>query len=115
MGVKASYSVGLKVSSGVVWPMLHEMSTQRHKVSSHPFSPPSLTCVYIKNNGFWKLAGRYKCARDIPNSTPSPLKWAWIAAYGVDHEIRRVIVNYSIGVPYIMFCFAYSLSRRNIN
>jgi hypothetical protein len=31
MGVKAGYGVGLKL------PMLHKMSLQRHKVSSHPF------------------------------------------------------------------------------
>jgi hypothetical protein len=33
MGVKASYAVGLK--SGMGLPMLHEMSIQRHTVSSH--------------------------------------------------------------------------------
>ncbi len=32
---------GVKVSSGVGLPMLDKMSTQRHKVSSHPLPTPS--------------------------------------------------------------------------
>ncbi len=52
---------GFKVSSGMGLPMLHEMSIQRHKISSHPFTPPSLyLCLHIQNL-FWKLADNKKC------------------------------------------------------
>ncbi len=48
--VKASYGVGLK--SAQPWgylPMLDEMSIQRHKVNSYPFSPPSPNlCLHKK-------------------------------------------------------------------
>ncbi len=89
---------GVKVSSGMKLPMLHEISIQRHKVSSHSF--PSLYFCLHKNR-FWKLADRYKCVqpnrRDLPHPTPFPLWWGLITDYGVDYEIRWVIVNSGIG------------------
>jgi hypothetical protein len=45
--------MGVKASSGMGLPMFHEMSIQRHNVSSHPFPPPSL---YIKKIGLGNTA-----------------------------------------------------------
>ncbi len=64
---------GDKISSSFELHNAHapQMSIQRHKVSSHPFSPPLRTSVYIK-------AGFPLCR----------CVGGWIAYYGVDYEIR---------------------------
>ncbi len=64
--------MGLKSAQAWGCPMLHEMSIQRLKVSSHPFSPPSLySCLYKKQ--FLKISRLIKtCStngRDLPHST----------------------------------------------
>ncbi len=54
-------------------PMLHKMPIQRHKVSSHPFPPPSR---YFPFSYWlvWKSADRLKCPQPIGGIFPtSPL------------------------------------------
>ncbi len=87
MGVKASYGVmGLKSAQpwGCPMPMLHEISIQRRKGSSHPIPPPSPFSYLL----FSKLADRNKCAQLIGDILPNDR---------VDYEIKWVKVNYDIG------------------
>jgi hypothetical protein len=76
MGVKASYGMGIKVSSAMGSPKLHKMPIQRHKVNSHPLPPPYLhLCLY--KNRFLEISRQVeKCStnkRDLPDSTLFPL------------------------------------------
>ncbi len=106
---------GLKVSSGIGLPMLHEMSIRRHKVSSHSFPPPSLYfCLHKKP--VWKLADRYKYVEPIGEIFPTnvfnqeersspPHPFPFIE--GVDNWLWDK-VSYSQlrhRVPYTMFSF----------
>jgi len=83
MGLKSAQANGIA--------LLHEMSIQRHKVSSHPFAPPSLyLCLHKKL--VLEISRQIQMfstkGRDLPHPTPFPLLWGWIADYGVDYEIR---------------------------
>ncbi len=80
-------------------PMFHEMSIQRHKVSSHPLPAPFQYFVSHKKPVMKITRKIQMCStnrRDLPHSTPFPLLWGWKAEYEVDYEIRWVKVNSSI-------------------
>jgi hypothetical protein len=73
MGVKASYDMGLKSvqACGCLMPMLHKMSMQRHKVSSHtfPLPPPHLPFPICS---FGNLQTTNKYAKPIGEIFPTP-------------------------------------------
>ncbi len=90
--------------------MLRKMSIQRHKVSSHPFPPPSRyfcsqkTVLEIGRQIQMCSANR----RDLPHSPPFPFEWGWIALESWLWD-RVSYSQIRHRVPYTMFFFEYSL------
>jgi hypothetical protein len=59
----------MKISSGMGLPMLREI--QRHKVSSHPFPPPS-QYLRLHKKAVLEIGERYKCTQPIGEIFSTP-------------------------------------------
>jgi hypothetical protein len=96
---------------------LLEISIQRHKVSSHPFPPPSLYYVYIKTSFVNKQTDTNVLNQYEISSPLNPFPFA----VGVDSWLRSSLwdkVSYSQlrqRAPYTMFFFEYSLWSISLN